>query len=256
MPESLTYTGDWFAARRTGARRSAEIVLPIVLDLIGRPASVVDLGCGTGSWLAVLRDHGVDDVLGIDGHYVDRGLLEIPEDRFLAHDLRLPLRLSRRFELAISLEVGEHLPPHEADRFVETLTALAPVVLFSAAVPHQGGTGHLNEQWQDEWADRFRACGFTVVDAIRPRVWDDAAVKVFYRQNTLLFVRTEDLASYPELERESTRDGMPIRVVHPAHYLDTVRRFPPRGEIGFGRLAYFVGRILGLSRVRGLVRKD
>jgi hypothetical protein len=163
--------------------------------------------------------------------------------------------LDRRFDLAISLEVGEHLPPHEADRFVETLAALAPVVLFSAAVPHQGGTGHVNEQWQDEWADRFRARGFTVVDAIRPRVWDVDAVKVFYRQNMLLFVQTAELGSYPALERETARNGLPIRIVHPALYLDTVRRFPPKGEIGLRRLAYFVGRTLGLGRMRRLVRK-
>jgi SAM-dependent methyltransferase len=255
MPESLPYTDDWFAARRIGARRSAEVVLPIVLDLIGRPASVVDLGCGTGSWLAVLRDHGVDDVLGIDGDYVDRALLEIPEDRFLAHDLRTPLQLNRRFELAISLEVGEHLPLHEADRFVETLTALAPVVLFSAAVPYQGGTGHLNEQWQDEWADRFRASGFTVVDAIRPRVWDDEAVKVFYRQNMLLFVRRDALEVYPDLQFEAEARPMPLRVVHPALYLDTVRRFPPRGAVDLRRLAYFVGRSVGLGRVREFRRR-
>lgn len=250
MAEGVAYTDQWFAGRRKGARRSAEIVVDVLLDLIGHPSSVVDVGCGTGSWLAVFRDRGIEDVLGIDGSYVDRSQLEIPVDRFLPRDLREPLHLDRTFGLAISLEVAEHLPPGSAEGFVDSLAALAPVILFSAAVPHQGGTGHLNEQWQDEWAERFRARGFTVVDALRPRIWNTDGVKVFYRQNTLLYVRSSELDSYPDLERIAESDAMPLRVIHPKHYVTTVGQFPPPGLVSPQRFAYFVGRILGLSRLR------
>jgi 2-polyprenyl-3-methyl-5-hydroxy-6-metoxy-1,4-benzoquinol methylase len=75
-----------------------------------QPNTVIDVGCGVGTWLAVLAENGVADVWGIDGDYVDRALLEIPEERFLPHDLTKPVRLERRFDLVLCLEVAEHLP--------------------------------------------------------------------------------------------------------------------------------------------------
>ena len=62
-------------------------------------------------------------------------------------DLAQPLQIDRRFDLALSLEVAEHLPPECGSEFVQTLTDLSSVILFSAAIPFQGGTDHLNEQW-------------------------------------------------------------------------------------------------------------
>src|SRR5262245_44009168 len=132
------YTNEYYRALSDGARRSARVVLPLVLEFV-RPRSVIDVGCGLGTWLAVFREHGVEDVWGMDGDHVDREWLEIPADRFLAHDLSQPLRLGRSFDLVVSLEVAEHLPPSCADAFVESLTRLGPLLLFSAAAPYQGG---------------------------------------------------------------------------------------------------------------------
>jgi 2-polyprenyl-3-methyl-5-hydroxy-6-metoxy-1,4-benzoquinol methylase len=157
-PVGQPYTNDYYDALREGARRSARVVVPLVLGLV--PArSVIDVGCGRGTWLAVFRAHGVEEVRGVDGDYVDRGRLEIPADRFEAHDLTRPLRPAGRFDLAVSLEVAEHLPAEAADAFVGSLTLLAPVVLFSAAAPYQGGEGHVNERWPAYWAGRFAARG-------------------------------------------------------------------------------------------------
>lgn len=209
------YTAEWFELRRSGARHSAEAVIPHIVDLF-EPRSAVDIGCGTGSWLAALRELGVEDIIGIDGDYVDRSQLEIPQDRFLAHDLRLPLKLGRSFDVAISVEVGEHLPAESADAFVDTLVRLAPVIIFSAAVPFQGGRGHLNEQWPDYWAARFEARGFTTIDCLRSCLWDDARVRPYYAQNLLLYVRSDVQARYPKLVRELDRGvALPLRVVPP-----------------------------------------
>ena len=184
------YDARFFAAQREGARRSAERIVPLVLELTGA-LSVVDVGCGPGTWLSVFRAHGVEDVLGIDGAYVSN--LEIPDDRFQAHDLSTPLSLERTFDLAVSLEVAEHLEPAAGAALVRSLVQLAPVVLFSAAVPGQLGEGHVNERWQGDWAADFAAHGFRPHDVVRPAVWDDPTVEWWYAQNTLVYARAATL---------------------------------------------------------------
>jgi SAM-dependent methyltransferase len=144
------YTSEFFRAKTEGSLRSARTVVPIVMELL-KPGSVVDVGCGRGTWLSVFAEHGIADVVGVDGDYVDRRTLLIPPDRFVAHDLTTPLRLHRTFDLVVSLEVAEHLPVACAGEFVASLTSLGSAVLFSAAVPGQGGTHHVNERWQDYW---------------------------------------------------------------------------------------------------------
>jgi SAM-dependent methyltransferase len=216
------YSSDFFAAHRDGARRSAGVIVPLVLTLV--PArSVIDVGCGQGTWLSVFAAHGVADVHGIDGDYVDRDRLEIPPGRFLAHDLSRPLRLDRTFDLAVSLEVAEHLPEHAADAFVESLARLAPVVLFSAAAPYQGGNNHVNEQWPAYWAGRFAEHGYRPVDCLRRRVWANPDVEWWYAQNTFLYVRRDRLEADPALRREAEAagpDALPL--VHPRRYVEWV----------------------------------
>ena len=128
--------------------------------------SVVDVGCGDGSWLFVLQeDYGKDDILGIDGPWIHEDQLNIPKECFLRAPLDESLPIDRKFDMAISLEVAEHLPEARAEGFVEDLTRLAPLVLFSAAVPGQGGTNHVNEQWQDYWIALFGARGFLPINS-------------------------------------------------------------------------------------------
>ena len=207
--------GEW-------SRRSASVIVPMALSLV--PArSVVDVGCGLGVWLAAFREHGVADVLGIDGDHVSPDLLEIPRDAFEAHDLRLPLELARTFELVVSLEVAEHLPEESADVFVDSLVRLGPVILFSAAIPHQGGHHHVNEQWPAYWAARFHDRGYVHVDCLRRRLWTNPDVAPWFAQNCLFYVRRDALADYPELERQRDPDEpYPLALVHPARFLEWV----------------------------------
>src|SRR5437870_10934363 len=113
---------------------SAREVLPIILELL-KPASIVDLGCGAGHWLAAASELGVGDFLGVDGGWVLEAQLAIPRERLLVHDLGAPLKLERRFDLALSLEVAEHLPACQAPSFVQTLCEAADRIVFSAAIP-------------------------------------------------------------------------------------------------------------------------
>lgn len=131
------YTKEYYRALREGARRSAEAIVPLVMGLL-HPRSVIDVGCGDGTWLSVFRRHGVREILGIDREYVTGEILEIPEKEFLPHDLRFPLSVDREFHLVVSLEVAEHLPGACAETFVDSLTHLGPAILFSAAIPLQG----------------------------------------------------------------------------------------------------------------------
>ena len=228
------------SALRHGAKSSADVMVPLVVQLLG-PQSVVDVGCGTGTWLNAFEAQGVSDFLGLDGDYVGEDALEIAADRFISADLRAGVSLDRRFDLAVSLEVAEHLPPESAAEFVASLTRLAPVVMFSAAIPHQGGIGHVNEQWPEYWQELFARSGFLAVDCIRPKVWENQNVRVWYAQNTLLFVDQAHLETQPELKREyeCTRDR-PLAVVHPTlfhrglwpwSHLEQLQRSKDRGVV-------------------------
>jgi SAM-dependent methyltransferase len=201
-----TYSERFFSAQRNGSESSAKAILPRILAAV-RPNSVIDVGCGAGTWLAAT---GVDDVLGLDGSWVPRDALEIPAARFRPTDLRESLQLDRRFDLAICLETAEHLPVSRSSGLVSDLVQLAPVVLFSAAVPGQGGTDHVNEQPPGFWADLFSAHSYRRVDAIRWEHWDDERVEWWYAQNAFLYVAHGRHFSLP------APTGVSMNVVHPA----------------------------------------
>lgn len=168
------------------AARSARLMLPIVRDLVG-PSSVVDVGCGRGTWLAQWRALGAGEIKGLDGDYVDRARLAISQGEFEAVDLKAHFAPTRRYDLAQSLEVAEHLPPGCGPGLVSLLCALSDVVLFSAAVPGQGGEDHLNERPVSYWAELFEAKGYTAFDAVRPAVRDLAGIEPWYRFNSVLY---------------------------------------------------------------------
>lgn len=214
---TMPYERQFFAGNQPTSLRSAEIVVPMVAELIA-PGSVIDLGCGTGSWLTAFAAAGVGDFVGVDAEHVPVDLLVIPTDRFHARDLRRPLRWNRRFDLALSLEVAEHLPPACAVQFVSDLTSLAPAVLFSAAIPFQSGHSHLNEQWPSYWAKLFARHAYQPVDCIRDRIWNNPEVEWWYAQNMLLFVGEEELTRNPRL-REMAVGRERLSRVHPLNYL-------------------------------------
>jgi len=195
----MPYTAGFFDAIGPGSRSSAKAALPVVFDAIGTPMSMLDVGCGTAGWLAAAQQLGVDTVAGVDGH-APADQLQIPLEAFTTADLTQPLDLGQQFDLVMSLEVAEHLPPSAAATFVDSLARHGDVVLFSGAIPGQGGNEHLNEQWPPYWAELFGAHDFVLFDVVRPIVWDDDRIDYYYRQNMLLFARAvaaERLAAKP-----------------------------------------------------------
>jgi SAM-dependent methyltransferase len=188
------YDRAYFSEQARTARRSAEIIVPILAEMI-RPRSVVDVGCGTGQWLAVCLRHGVEHVRGIDGvHVYAAHPLAFPEGSFHPQDLRDPLAPAKlgTFDLAFCLEVAEHLPPERGPALIRELTALADRVCFSAAQPGQGGRGHVNERPPAYWEELFRASGFS-------QAWDASGLDgaaPWYERNAVLWLR----------------DGVPLKV--------------------------------------------
>jgi SAM-dependent methyltransferase len=217
------YNEQFYQNIKERSRRSAKEVIPLVLELI-QPRSVVDVGCGAGTWLSVFKEFGIDDFLGVDGDWVDKKMLEIPEERFLAFDLTTPLRIDKQFDLVVSLEVAEHLPSECAEMLVESLTRLGPVILFSAAIPFQGGTHHVNEQWPEYWVKFFRERRYFVIDCIRKKIWQNDNVEWFYAQNILMFVRWDYLENHPLLKKEfENTSTCQLSIVHPKKYLEVHR---------------------------------
>lgn len=181
--------------------QAASKVLPFVFELF-KPESVVDIGCGTGSWLKIAKQLGAR-ILGIDGLNVGEDLMSIDMEEFIKHDLTSPIKLESRFDLAICLEVVEHLPYTAAESIIDTLTTASDVILFSAAIPGQGGQYHINEQWPEYWQTLFSNKNYFPLDILRSKFWDVEEIDWWYRQNMLIYTKAE-IASDLRLEFDKT----------------------------------------------------
>ena len=169
---------------------AAEQIVPEIINKF-HPKSVVDVGCGIGTWLDVFQKYGVTDFIGIDGDFLDRKLLMIDESKFVVADLTKSINLNRRFDLAISTEVAEHLPESSANNFINLLTNLSDTIFFSAAIPGQGGQNHLNEQYPVYWQKKFEDHNYTLVYDFSPEIWNNNQVEWWYKQNIFIYQKKE-----------------------------------------------------------------
>ncbi|MCB1908961.1 MAG: methyltransferase domain-containing protein [Rhodocyclaceae bacterium] len=213
------YTRDFYADRHRRTAYSARTILSLVLDVLPPLRSAIDIGCGVGTWLSVLKEKGVSEICGLDGPWVDQDLLEIPRADFRTTDFDEAIVADKRYDLAICLEVAEHLPERSASKFVGSLVSASDRVLFSAAIPCQGGVGHVNEQWPEYWGRMFAARGYVALDFLRRKIWNDENIPFWYRQNVLMFVRRECLSAIIADGATASDDGLPIALVHPELYL-------------------------------------
>lgn len=184
------YSSEFFEYIDEGSRTSAGIIAKLLLNELPI-ASLLDVGSGHGAWAAEWLAAGVKDVVAVDGDYVQPDQLAIPRENFRAHDLSKPLDLERRFDLVQSLEVAEHISAEHADTFIDNLVRHGDIVLFSAAVPHQGGEHHVNEQPPEYWRARFAERGYDIFDWLRPQIADRREIKAWYRYNTLVYANAD-----------------------------------------------------------------
>lgn len=215
MDKSKAYSSDFYAYTNIVAIPSARVIVPKVVNLLS-PESVLDVGCGAGAWCSVWIENGVPKVMGADGEYVDRAHLLIASDQFLAADLSQPFLAGSRFDLVTSLEVAEHIHESQADVFVENLVRHGDIILFSAAVPGQGGEFHVNEQPLEYWREKFAGHGYQCFDPVRPIVREEHTVAGWYRFNTLLYVAKSRVATLPKAIKScAVLPGSPIPSNYP-----------------------------------------
>jgi SAM-dependent methyltransferase len=218
------YSAADYRVMCSGSRSTADVVVPLLEGLLS-PRSVVDVGCGTGEWLAAWKRRGVTSVAGIDGPWLDPEVLVIDADEFHARDLEQRLDLDRGFDLALCLEVAGYMRRDRVEVFVDNLVGLAPAVLFSAPIPYQSDkVDRPTLEWPDYWAARFADRGFVCLDALRSRLWHDERVEPWIAQNALLFLHEDELRRRPGLTGQVT--GCPHALVHPEIYLDAAARTP------------------------------
>ena len=197
---------------------SAEKILSYILNKL-QPKSIVDFGCGSGTWLAVAENMGYKNILGIDGDYVDKQWLLFDSSKFLSADLTKEIKLEKKFDLAISLEVAEHIDEKYSETYLKNLTSAADIILFSAAIPNQNGTNHVNEQFPSYWIKKFEKYDFYCHDSLRQIFWNDENLAFWYKQNIMFFVRKDKAKNVEQLFPILK---MPTDLVHPVKLKNAV----------------------------------
>lgn len=200
---------------------SPNIIVPLILRYL-HPTSVLDVGCGTGTFLRTFYDAGITDILGIDGSWVNTDNLYIDKIYFKKTDLEKPLYLEKCFDVALCLEVAEHLKPGSADILVSSLVAHSKIIIFSSATINQGGQNHVNEQYFDYWQQKFAAFGYEYYDFFRPLLWNSNDVDWWYRQNT--FIIAHNSIKLPSEIAVTKVIGTVLTYVHPILYNSNIQK--------------------------------
>ena len=240
------YGDDFYRYNGSFGTQSARRIVPLLTALMPI-RSVADFGCGQGAWLGAWQEAGAT-ILGIDGPDVDAARLWFDKEFFRPGDLGGPIDLHRSFDLVQSLEVAEHLPSAQAGQFIANLCLHSPCVLFSAAIPGQGGEHHVNEQPLGYWRRKFREHGYHAFDYLRPLIAGDPMVQSWYRYNMLIYVREDRIAALPpRLRLSRVSDSAEIVDYRPlANRLRNavVRQLPPAAIDRLSRVrASFAARL-------------
>jgi len=205
------YGNEFYVDMEIASIMSAKEIIPILINRY-QPFSVVDVGCGTGAFAREFLHNGVSDVLGYEGEWMRKVKTLLQKDKYVYVDISKELRTSRTYDLCLCLEVAEHLDYSSARTLVSTLTSLSPRVVFSAAIPHQGGNHHVNEQWPEFWALLFAEKGFSLEWDPRLLIWNNSNIASCYRQNLLVF------------EKVTTKEAtIPLSLVHPEAWNSAMR---------------------------------
>jgi SAM-dependent methyltransferase len=213
MGSPISYLDNFHDYHFKNSIDSATIVIPEILKIFDFN-TVLDVGCGIGTWLKVFKEHDIK-VAGIDGLHVDKSKLLIEPYEFIAHDLNLPFDLQKKYDLVISMEVAEHLEQKNAIHFIKSLCLHGDVILFSAAIPGQEGTLHVNEQYNQYWVNIFAENGYLAFDSIRHELWNLNKISWWYRQNMLLFVNSDKLSSHKYVKSFDRANVFKNSYVHP-----------------------------------------
>lgn len=175
--------------------KDAAHIVPFLIKLFD-PRSVLDVGCGLGNFLKSFIDEGVKDVCGIEGPWLDKAKLVIDEHLVNIRELENSFNLERRFDMVLCLEVAEHINEASSEKLIDVLTAHSDVIVFSAAIPGQGGQNHINEQWIGYWERLFNDRDYKLYDVIRPYIWNIHEIFWWYRQNIVVAIKSSKQVNF------------------------------------------------------------
>lgn len=223
MDVSCNYNDKFYKSLTEGSYSSAKHYVSILSSLNINPKKVIDIGCGRGPWLKAFSDSGSKELVGIDGDWVSQGDMLDKKIKFYSIDLSSAViknPINKKFDLAMSLEVAEHLKPEQAITFVDYLTNFSDTILFSAAFRGQGGTDHFNERTHTYWAKIFNKNDYLPYDIFRSKVWENQEIDVWYRQNTFLYLKknSKNIKILKERGIEPISEMSLMNCIHPDLY--------------------------------------
>lgn len=237
--------------------QSPKQIVPILINLFS-PKSVVDIGCGLGTFLHEFNKNGVNDYMGIDGPWVDVKKLSknINLDHFRTMNFDENISINKKYDLALCLEVIEHINEKYATRMVNNLSNLSDVVVFSAAIPFQGGQNHINEQWLDYWQKEFEDNNYSLFDIIRPMIWNNPDIFYWYKQNIVVFINNNRKDIIESLGNSTEKPI--LNMVHPECFISKINEFKELSDqynkIVTGRSSYKTYIKMILSHTKYLLK--
>ena len=205
------YDKGYYKKHQDGSYQSASRILRFLKTLL-HFETVIDFGCGMGTWGVAAKELGARRYIGIDQHKYDISYMQIDSSEYWENNLQLPIYIEHCYDLAICVEVAEHIPEDSVNTLIDNICLGSEIVLFSAALPYQGGTGHINEQSCSYWVNKFLIRGYKPIDCIRPTFWNDEQVEVWYRNNCILYV-TEKASE--RIKAHLPAISFPTDIVHP-----------------------------------------
>lgn len=239
------YSDKWYEGQVDDSLKSAIEVIPRLWDIF-KPNVVADVGCGRGAWLKTWLDNGTQHAIGYDGSWNNKNKMIDSRIEFIATDLNSPITCNYKVDLVCSLEVAEHLHPSSALSFVESLTSMSDVVLFSAAFTNQGGQNHINEKPHSYWMQIFHDLDYETYDLIRPYFWNNRNVCWWYSQNAFVYVKKGSIYNsklneldYTPLDKYSLRDA-----IHPEMYELIFKNYKNILNSRSYKIAKFISNIL------------
>ena len=226
--------------------QAPDIIVPVIVDLL-KPESVVDIGCGLGTFLHAFEKRGIK-ILGVDGHWVNKDKLFIVPGLFKEADLEKPVVLDEVFDLVVCLEVVEHLSPDAADTIVESLVNAGRQIVFSAAIPNQGGQNHVNEQPTSYWQKKFEKHNFFFYDVFRPVFWNTTDIAWWYKQNMYLVVH--ESVNLPQKLKDKKITGEVLLQIHPDLYEIQIKKMNTLTN----RVEYLNNQFRSIKSVTGFLK--
>lgn len=186
------YDENFYKINAKESYESARLVIDIFKKYYN-PHSVIDLGCGVGTWLKAWQENGANEILGVDANQMPENMLYISRKNLHVVDFEnSSFNVDKKYDLAQSLECLEHISPQNEDKILSILYKASDLVLFSAAIPMQVGTNHINCHKLQYWVDKFKDKGYKCYDIIRPEcIKKNIKIGSWYMQNILVFAKDE-----------------------------------------------------------------